>query len=112
MMNPLFREIDLPFTLRVSRPSPGFCSLQEEYRHLEEQLPFFNLRFPLSPIAPPAFRALKDDSELRLLQRRYRKAHREMLRIYGEQDFLTVFLKLLMEQDGKRFKDLTAGFPR
>jgi hypothetical protein len=92
IVDPLFSEI-APFpSLLITKPSFGFSSLEEEYAHLQQQLLFVDLNFPLSVFLPPTFRVLKNDQETSILEQKYRKAHRRLIKMYQEKEFLQATL--------------------
>lgn len=95
-VDPYFREMTSPFTLQSIKPSFPFHSLEEEYASFQKQLSFFGLDFPLSPFTPPQFKALASD-ETSALKEKYLKAHRELLKLYSEEDFFQVTLKQLLK---------------
>jgi hypothetical protein len=99
VIDPYFREIVQPFTLHFIKPSPHFCSLEEEYAYFQEQLSFFDLRFPLSPFTPPAFRVLRGSEETLRLKYKYRIAHRRLVKMYYGKDFLEITLKQFLNRD-------------
>lgn len=101
IVDPLFREIAFPFTLQLIKPSSHFHSLDEEYVAFQEQLSFSDLHFPLSTFVPPSFEILKDDDETALLKQRYRKAHRQLVKMYSEKDFLRVTLRQFLSDPHK-----------
>lgn len=95
-VDPYFRETIAPFSLRSITPSFPFHSLEEEYASFQMQFSFFDLQLPLSPFTPPQFKALAND-ETSDLKEKYRKAHRELLKIYAEKDFFQVTLEQLLD---------------
>lgn len=93
IFDPYFREIISPFTLRSIKPSSLFHSLEEEYASSQKKISFFDLRFPLSPFAPPSFKVINDDDETSDLKQKYRNAHRQLLKMYSGKDFFQITLR-------------------
>lgn len=87
-----YKDWPAPVSLSPITPSSSFSSLEEEYAYLQKELTFFDLNFPLSPFSPPAFRAFQEKRETQLLKEKYRHAHRQLLKMYSEKDFLNVTL--------------------
>lgn len=83
------------------RPSKGFSSSEAEYRYFEDQHSFFDIQTsPLSPLNPPCFMIMKDnDTETKLLAKKYKKTFKRLIEIYAEGDFWSTTLNYLTQKN-------------
>lgn len=91
------------FCLQVPKPEANFSSIKNEYTWLQNNFVPFNLDFPFSFITPPCFMTIKDSKEEQILKKKYKIAHKKLLKIYSNQDVVSTMIKQLTEN--KNHKD-------
>lgn len=85
------------FRLQVPIPGADFSSIEDEYVWLQNNLIPFDLDFPFSFINPPNFMTVKGSKEEQMLIRKYKAAHKKLLKIYSNQDVVSTMIKQLVE---------------
>jgi len=95
IVDPVYRDCPIHFSLFFPRPSKGFSSLSEEYESLRTKLFPFTHQHKLSQVLLPQMVVLEDDDETINLRKKYRELHRKIVQTYLNNDFLEITFKQL-----------------
>jgi hypothetical protein len=95
LVDPLYRDFPIYFSLNFPQPSSEFSSFSEEYESLQTQLVPFPRKHELSHIVFPYMVVLENDDETVHLEKRYREDRKKIVQTYSKGDFLNITLKQL-----------------
>lgn len=95
MVDPLYRDFPIRFSLIFPKSSNEFSSFSEEYENLQTQLVPFPRKNELSHIIFPYMLVLENDNETTQLEKKYREDRKKIVQVYSKGDFLKITLKQL-----------------